>query len=181
MAGPPDPKALELLREQSGLSVNREGTMLHHGQPIPHQRTREVLQRGLTVRPDGRVVVYVGEQWAYVDVEDTAFVARNIRAQEANTETGAEPKIDLILTDGRVFPLACDYLALGITDRLYTWCVALNSWVGFSRAAQANMAPFLDEAPDTPVGVCLSLGEVKYPIQVYETVRAAHAQGDGEP
>lgn len=159
-------EALELLRQQSGLSVDRNGQFLHRGDPIPHQRTREVLQRGLRVREDGRTVVHVGEQWAYVEIEDTAFVARNLRLTDSGGDDG-DQTLELILTDSRVVHLDPNQLALGEGDRLYAWIASLNSWVALLRPAQANIAPFLAEDLQSPVGYALVLTNQRYPIESY--------------
>jgi len=62
--------ALELLRSQSGLSIDDEGRFLHRGEPITHARTLEVLWRSLEPAPGGRWIVRIGRESAYVSVGD---------------------------------------------------------------------------------------------------------------
>jgi hypothetical protein len=118
------------------------------------------------VREDGRTVVHVGEQWAYVEIEDTAFVARNLRLTDSGGDDG-DQTLELILTDSRVVHLDPNQLALGEGDRLYAWIASLNSWVALLRPAQANIAPFLAEDLQSPVGYALVLTNQRYPIESY--------------
>ena len=73
---PGDP--LELLRARSGLSIDAEGRFLHRGEPITHARTLEVLWRSLERAPDGRYLVRIGRESAYVAVEETPYVVRGV-------------------------------------------------------------------------------------------------------
>jgi len=69
-----DAAALEILRRASGLSIDREGSLVHDGAPIAHARVRQVLLAGLDQDDEGRAIVRVGGQWAYVACEGTPFV-----------------------------------------------------------------------------------------------------------
>ena len=89
-----DADALELLRSRSGLSIDDEGRFLHLGEPITHARTLEVLWRSLARAPDGRWLVRVGRESAYVAVEETPYTVRGV----ANDASGAAPM--LLLSDG---------------------------------------------------------------------------------
>ena len=69
---------LELLREQSGLRLDREGRFWHRDGLVEHARTLAVLHQGLHRAPDGRWATRIGREWGYVEVEDAAFFVRRI-------------------------------------------------------------------------------------------------------
>src|SRR5512142_2972085 len=92
-----DPDALELLREQSGLSIDLEGRLCHRGEPITHERTLAVLWGSLERRADGRYLVHVGRESAYVRIEDAPYGVRGV------TFEGDRPLLHL--TDRSVEPL----------------------------------------------------------------------------
>jgi hypothetical protein len=82
---PSDPAAwLEQLRRGSGLQVDRQGRLLHDGEPVRHDGVRQTLLAGLDVDDAGEAVVRLHladgrQQWAYVRCEDTPFVAEAAR------------------------------------------------------------------------------------------------------
>jgi hypothetical protein len=74
-----DAAFLERLR-QSGISVNREGTFIHEGQPVEHEGLRRALFRWLDRLPDGRYALRLDDKrFAYLDVVDTPLVAHGAR------------------------------------------------------------------------------------------------------
>src|SRR5512143_2613382 len=93
----PDAEALELLRAQSGLSVDLEGRLCHRGEPITHARTLEVLWASLTRQADGRYVVRVGRESGYVHVQDAPYGVRGVTFEEGRPH--------LHLTDRSIEPL----------------------------------------------------------------------------
>ena len=89
---------LEALRAGSGLSIDAEGQFLHRGEPITHARTLEVLWRSLERTPDGRWLVRIGRESAYVALEETPYVVRGVIDGEAGAQS-------LLLSDGAREPL----------------------------------------------------------------------------
>src|SRR3954454_5081111 len=77
-----DEALLRLLRESSGLTLDREGRFFHQGTPVEHARTLAVLHAGLHRAEDGRWATRIGRDWAYVEVEDTARFVRRIEPQK---------------------------------------------------------------------------------------------------
>jgi hypothetical protein len=153
MAGPPAPDPLELLREQSGLSIDAEGRFRHRGEPITHARTLEVLWRSLSRGPDGRYRVSIGREWAFVHLDDAPYGVRGV------TPDGAG--LLLHLTDGSVEPLDPATLAVG-ADGVLRCRVRGGHAARFHRAAQATLGERLEEAG--PGRYRLTLGGRIWPV-----------------
>jgi hypothetical protein len=152
----PDAEALELLRRQSGLSVDLEGRLCHRGEPITHARTLEVLWASLTRQPDGRYVVHVGRESGYVHVEDAAYGVRGV--------TFGWGRPDLHLTDGSVEPLDPRTLWLDGEGILHCLVKAGVHRARFTRAAQIDLGLALEEDPQAPTGFALRIGDRSFPV-----------------
>jgi hypothetical protein len=137
---PLDPETLELLRGASGLSIDDEGTFRHRGEPITHARTLEVLWRSLERGPDGRWLVRVGRESAYVEVGETPWTVRGV------VERAADAAPLVVLSDGRREPLDAATVTLG-QDGVLRCRVKRGERARFTRAGQVAMAAFLDEDP----------------------------------
>jgi uncharacterized protein len=127
---------LELLRAQSGLSIDDEGRFRHRGELVTHARTLEALWRSLERRPDGRWQVRVGKEIGFVDVSDAPFGVHGARLEP--------DRVMLHLTDGSVEELAPEGLRLG-GDGVLRCTVKGGHPARFGRAAQAALAPLLEE------------------------------------
>lgn len=161
-AGVPDAAAealLERLRRSSGLRLDRDCHWTIHGEPITHARTLEVLDRGLSVRDDGQVVVRVGAQWAYVEVEDTPWCVRNVRpiGDPARPEA-----LELALTDGTTERL--DPATLVLRGDADLRCRLRGGWARFLRPAWHALEPLLEPADAPGVAARLHLGGAAVPI-----------------
>ncbi len=132
---PRDP--LDVLREQSGLSIDLEGRFRHRGEPITHARTLEVLWGSLARGRDGRYLVTVGRETAFVRIDDAPYGVRG-----ATVESGRPL---LHLTDGSVEPLDPSTLRLG-RDGVLRCAVKGGHRARFCRAAQATLGQLLEEA-----------------------------------
>jgi hypothetical protein len=149
---------LELLRAQSGLAVDAEGRFLHRGEPIEHARTLSVLWGSLARRADGVFEVRIGPERAHVQVDETPWVVRGLGAPEG---PGGPPV--LLLADGSREPLAPATLRLGADGVVR--CVARGGQPArFARAAQAALAPWLDEDPAGSGHFAITVGGCRFPI-----------------
>lgn len=138
-----DPELLEILRRNSGLTLDRDGCFFHEGRPIVHERTVAVLERGLMVREDGEVVVHVGNQWAYVAPEDSVYVVRNIVPE--HDEEGDLKALTLVMTGERREVLDPRTLVLHPPSDLYCLVEGGNVRARFLRPAFHALEPFLIE------------------------------------
>ena len=153
----PDEPTLELLREQSGLSIDLEGRLCHRGEPITHARTLEVLWRSLERRPDGRYLVRVGRESGYVRIEDAPYGVRGV-ALEGDAAL-------LHLSDGTVEPLAAETLSLDREGVLHC-AVRGGHRARFTRSAQVDLGLALEEDPASPGSFVLRLGTREFRVAV---------------
>lgn len=126
-----DPDALQRLREQSGLRLDREGRFWHRGGEITHPRTLAVLHRGIHRAPDGRWATRIGADWGYLDVEDAALFVRRIEGRWAQ------------LASGEWEPYDPASFAVGRDDALYVR--ARGERARLTRAAQLSLSDVLHE------------------------------------
>jgi len=138
-----DPELLEILRRNSGLTLDRDGRFFHKGQEIIHARSVRALERGLELRDDGEVVVHVGNQWAYVEVEDSIYVVRNIVPER--DDTGSLVQITLVMTGERREVLDPSTLVLDPPSNLYCLVEKGRIRARFMRPAFHALEPFLVE------------------------------------
>ena len=152
----PDPEALELLRAQSGLSIDREGRLCHRGEPITHARTLEVLWRSLERGADGRYLVRVGRESGYVHVEDAPYAVRGVTFDRGGPI--------LHLGDGTAEPLDASTLTLDAEGVLH--CVVKRGHrARFGRTAQVDLGLRVEEDPGRPGGFVLRLPAGEFPIR----------------
>ena len=137
---PPSQDALELLRSRSGLSLDEEGHFLHRGEPITHARTLEVLHRSLERTSDGRCLVRIGRESAYVAVAFAPYAVRGI----SSGEEGLAPLLHL--SDGTSERLDPATLRLG-ADGVLRCAVKGSHEARFTRPAQVSLGLALEEEP----------------------------------
>jgi hypothetical protein len=154
----PDPALLELLRSSSGLSIDAEGRFLHRGEPITHARTLEVLWRSLARADDGRYLVRVGKESAYVTIEDAPYAVLGV----LEAPDGTPPP--LLLSDGSREPLDPATLSVG-RDGVLRCTVKGGHAARFGRSAQVAVGLALDESPPGSGHFFLSLGGSRHPIR----------------
>jgi uncharacterized protein len=155
-----DPKALELLREQSGLSIDLDGRLCHRGEPITHARTLDVLWRSLERQPDGRYLVRVGRESGYVRIDDAPYGVRGA------TFDGGRPL--LYLTDGTVEPLDPATLTLDRAGVLHCR-VKGGHPARFTRSAQLDAGFAMEEDPASAGRYVLRLADGTWPVAEAET------------
>jgi hypothetical protein len=147
-----DAAALQMLREQSGLGLDREGRFWHRGGLVEHARTNAVLHQGIHRAPDGRWATGIGKDWAYLDVEDAALFIRRIEPAgavlRAQLATGEWVEVD---------PAT---LASGADDALYAG--VRGERARLTRAAQVSLSDRLHEK--SAGAFVLRLGDREFPI-----------------
>ncbi len=150
-------EALELLRSRSGLSIDAEGRFLHRGEPITHARTLEVLWSSLERAADGRYLVHVGRESAYVDLEDAPYAVRGISAVAG----GSAPVLHL--SDGS--REALDPATLAVDAAGVLRCrVKGGHRARFTRAGQIALGLALDEDPPGSGRYALTIGGRRWPV-----------------
>ncbi|WP_242344393.1 hypothetical protein [Anaeromyxobacter terrae] len=153
-----DDAALELLRSRSGLSIDDEGRFLHLGEPITHARTLDVLWRSLSRAPDGRWLVRVGRESAYVEVRETPYTVRGVLP---DAPAGA---LALLLSDGTREPLDPATLSVG-DDGVLRCAVKGEERARFTRAGQVALGFAIDEDPPGTGRYAITIGGTRWPIR----------------
>lgn len=148
-----DPETLERLRRESGLAIDEEGRFLHRGEPITHRRTLEVLWGSLERAPDGRYLVRVGRESAWVRLADAPYAVRGL--------AGEPPR--LLLSDGSEEPLRPETLRLG-RDGVLRCLVKGDHRARFGRGAQVALGLAMEEDPGSPSGFALRLSGRRVPV-----------------
>jgi len=142
-------------RGPGGLSIDEEGRLLVHGEPVTHARTLEVLWRSLERLPDGSWQVRVGAESAAVAVSETPWAVRS-----AVPDGGG---FTLWLPDGSREPLDPGSLRLG-RDGVLRCTLANGCRARFTRAAQLSLGAQLEEDASAPAGFRLKLGGQSFPL-----------------
>ena len=138
----PSPELLEKLR-RSGISVDREGELIHEGQPFRHQGLRRALFRWLDRLEDGRYILRLDERrFAYLDVADTPLVVRALRIDG--------DAVSLQLSDGAEETLDPSTLTVDDQGILRCWVRAGRIEARLSTSAAAALADRLTETPGGP-------------------------------
>lgn len=149
--------ALELLRTQSGLSIDDEGRFLHRGEPITHARTLEVLWRSLEPVPDGRWLVRIGRESGYVSVADTPYVVRSVEDADGDAPV-------LVLSDGSRERLDPSALRVG-RDGVLRCTVKGHLPARFGRAAHLALGSALEEIPAASGHFFLAARGRRWPVE----------------
>ena len=138
-----------------GLSIDDEGRFLVNGEPVTHERTLDVLWRGLGPGPDGGWQVRVGRESAPVSVPGTPYVV------VAVSEDGG--RATLSLAGGVREPLLPETLRVG-RDGVLRATLSSGHAARFSRSAQIALGMRLAEDPSAPGGFRLPLGGKDWPL-----------------
>ncbi len=154
----PSEDPLELLRTRSGLSIDDEGRFLHRGEAITHARTLEILWRSLERMPDGRYLVRIGRESAYVAVVETPWVVTGV------IERQGDEAPELLLSGGSREPLDPATLAVG-GDGVLRCTVSGRRRARFGRAAQVALGFSLEEDPPGSGALVLTVRGVRWPVR----------------
>ena len=139
----------------AGLSIDDEGRFLVHGEPVTHERTLDVLWRGLAPGPDGTWQVRIGREVAPVAVPGTPFVV------VAVAEEGGH--LVLALAGGAREPLSPSTVRVG-ADGVLRVTLASGHEARLSRAAQIALGMRLAEDASAPGGFRLAVGGRSWPV-----------------
>ena len=129
-------KRIETLRRAVDLRLDDEGRWWHEGQRFKHLRLIEAFNAGIDLHPQtDEPIIRIGDRWCYFTADDTPFIVVKLYEDDGgllarlNTgETLKLPKRSLFLR----------------TDRLYA-NLTPKRWALFSRPAQANLEPWLQQ------------------------------------
>jgi len=127
-------------REDSGLLLDAQLRWYHDGEPVLHPKIVELFNESLAPTDDGRFLLRVGTDWAYVTVEDAAY-------QVTGVDT-SETAVFLRLSDRTGEALQPSTLVLEKDGVLSARVKGGRAKARFSRAAQAALGALLEESED---------------------------------
>ena len=145
-------------REDSGLLLDKELRWFHDGEPVLHPRILELFNESLVPTDDGRFQLRIGQDWAFVTVEDAAYRVTGLDA--------GEDCVFLRLSDKTGEALIPSTLALGPDGVLSVRVKGGRAKARFSRQAQVALGALLEESPE---GLTLAVGTTHLPVPLPRT------------
>jgi hypothetical protein len=135
---------------ESTIRLDPEGRFFHDGALVTHPGMARAFASWIARHPDdGRFILTNGYDWTYFTVDGAAYFVEGVKR-------GADGPV-LVLFDGSEEPLDPKTLKLG-DDGVFRATVKSGAFdARFSRSAQLELAPWLDEGSDgvslvTPLG-----------------------------
>jgi len=152
------PEMLERLRRGVPLVLGRTGRFRFDGEDVTHPRVDAALRAGLDVTEEGEPIVYLGDQWCYLTIEDCP-----LRATAVWAEGGT---LHVRLDDDRTLPLPIATLWEEPDAGLRIAVPSAHSGrplaVRFTNAATVELSSWIAfDADDVPV---LTIGDTRYRI-----------------
>ena len=87
---------LDAIRRNSRIQLDREGRFHHAGEAVEHPGVHRALCRGLSVRPDGEVIISIGTQWCYVAIDETAQFVTSVHPLDSMDPHPGGWRLDLL-------------------------------------------------------------------------------------
>jgi len=131
---------LDLNKFSKGLYLKQDGTWLHDGEPVIHQRLSHLLHRGIKRRPNGDLGVTTGRDWVTFESEDAPLrivSAKNLHDQQ----------LLLSLSNETQYILVPSAMAL-IIDKQNQWRSAIieqHLWARWTRNALQSIIPLVEK------------------------------------
>ena len=126
------------------IAFGKDGLWYSDGEVIPNRAIRRLFSRSLIVLPDGRGRLELGEDTAWVVIEDTPWVVTHVEGDPVGGFT-------LVLNDETREPLDPATLHVGATDVLYCRVKEGTHSARFLRPAYYELARHLESDPDGAV------------------------------
>ncbi len=146
-------------REDSGLLLDRELRWFHDGEPVLHPRIVELFNESLVPTDDGRFQLKVGNDWAYVTVQDAAYRVTGLDVTPTRLFLRLSDKTGERLDPGTLALEPDGVLSVRVKDG--------RAKARFSRSAQVQLGALLEESPG---GLTLALGEARLPTPLPRAV-----------
>ena len=148
-----------------GLRLDKEGRWLRHGGLVEHPGVQRLFHQGLSVDDDGRVKLQVGDQWCWIECEDTPFFVFGIELIKG--ESGGVVEAKATLNDGTIVELPDGGLVISDENVLYCKVKEGRALARFSRDKQTQLLDATLEE-DGAGGYAVRIGESAYPIEPRE-------------
>jgi len=126
---------------QSPLRIDKEGRWFFDHEEITHRKTYLLFSRNLTRDESGRIILRIGQEECFVEVEDAPFVVKTLQFIPA--DGGGLKSIWLILNDETRELLAPETLRIGPSNVLYCRVRGGMFEARFSRGAYQLLLPYV--------------------------------------
>ncbi len=123
--------------------INKEGRWFHEGAEMIRRDFIRLFYQNMELDSRDRYVINWGGKRCYVDVEDTAFVVRNVAYQDGTRDQDA--RFILYLSDDTQEDLVPDPLFVGKDNVLYCRVKKSVFPARFNRAAYYQLAKYIEE------------------------------------
>lgn len=147
-----EPEWLEALRRDSRIGLDAEGRFSYRGRPLENERVEALFHRGLSVRADGEVILRVGAQWCYVQVQDVPFFVDALRGASAGSVGSGQGTVMVRLRSGAEEAFEPERLQW-CGDSLVYYDLAHGARARLSRWAVLDLSELLVECPSAPGGI----------------------------
>jgi len=138
---------------ESRIRLDPQGQFWHEGARVENLRMRRAFATWIARHPvNGRWVLNNGYDWVYFAVEDAPLFVERI-GEPAGTPI-------LVLSDGSTQILARSEVWIGQNDAVYVRQYTSNFTAKFSREAQLQLEPWLEELTAGEIGLALN-GELR--------------------
>jgi hypothetical protein len=142
-AGPPD------------IRIDKEGTWYYRDTEMFRKDILQSLYRHLKQDSGGRYLIEIGEDRAYVDVEDTPYVVQSVSCIVAEGKGG--DAIGLHMPDDSLVELDPGTLRVGADNALYGIIAGLDIEVRFSRSSYYQLAKYIEfDEEQSKFYICLN-------------------------
>ena len=123
--------------------IDKEGRWYHRGAEMIHREFIRLFYQNMELDSEGRYLINWANKHCYVEVEDTAFVVRQISYEGGNQDRAS--RIELSLSDDTKEALIPDSLCVGSGNVLYCKVKSGCFPARFNRAAYYQLAEYIEE------------------------------------
>jgi hypothetical protein len=124
------------------IRIDKDGVWYYRGVEMFRKDILQSLYRHLKRDPGGRYLIVIGEDRAYVDVEDTPYVVQSVSCIVA--EGKGEDAIGLHMPDDSMVELDPATLRVGADNTLYGIMAGLDVEARFSRSSYYQLAKYIE-------------------------------------
>jgi len=137
------------------IRIDKDGLWYYRGTEMFRKDIVQSLYRHLKRDQDGRYRIEIGEDRAYVDVEDTPYVVQSVSC--IFTEGKGEDVITLHMPDDSMAELDPSTLRVGADNTLYGIMAGLGFEARFSRSSYYQLAEHIEfDAGQGKFYICLN-------------------------
>ena len=137
------------------IRIDKDGVWYYRGTEMSRKDIVQLLYQHLKRDQDGRYLIEIGEDRAYVDVEDTPYVVKSVSC--IFTDGKGKDVISLHMPDDSVDELDPSTLRVGADNALYGIMAGLGVEARFSRSSYYQLAGHIEfEAGQDKFYICLN-------------------------